>query len=283
MSKKMNNEAPEKSADQGNGMEAKHDSESTQVDVGESAFEGVGDKAKIVPAPRTGQARASHEAAFQLPDSDERTDLADRQSGTVKAYASPSLDEVKDRMIAARRSGPSFPLEHLAKAEADLQARSAALTKLSSPQQKQPDKDLLIHQLIPTVNTSRAPRAVAPQLRNDAIALYSALQSRDPTDSILNRLTVAMSNSVMECHARAAETGNPKAIDINLRHTVKGTKAVIDLVEARERRRGPKQITVGKVNVEAGGQAIGNVETHKQGHAENETRSHPSPVEEDSD
>jgi hypothetical protein len=58
---------------------------------------------------------------------------------------------------------------------------------------------------------------------------------------------------------------------------VKGTNAVIDLVEAQARRRGPKQIMVGKVNVEAGGQAIvGNVETPKQQRSDKETRPDPS-------
>jgi hypothetical protein len=277
MSKQMNNEASEKSGDQCKGMEAKRDSESAQVDVHQSAFEGVGDDAELLPATRTAQVRASHEAAFQHSNSDERTDLADHQRRDVKASASPSPDEVKDRLIAARRRGPDRPLGHLAWAEDDLHARSAALTKLSSPQQKQPDKGLLVHQLTRAVNTSHVPKTMAPKLRSDAVALYSALQSSDPTDSILNRLTVAMTNSVMDCHARAAQAGNPQAIDTNLRHAVKGTNAVIDLVEARERRRGPKQITVGKVNVEAGGQAIvGNVETRKQRPLEKENRPDPS-------
>ena len=98
----------------------------------------------------------------------------------------------------------------------------------------------------------------------ETMALYTALQSGDPIDSILNRLIVAMTNTVMQSHGRALETRNPQAIDINLRHAVKGTKAVIELIEAKTRRRGSNQITVGKVNVEAGGQAIvGNVDARK--------------------
>ncbi len=274
MSKRMNNKASEKSSAQGRGKKAERGCESTQADVRGSAFEAVGE---LIPATPTAQGNASHKAAFQHPGSNERTDLADRQRQDVQASASPSLDEVKDRIVAARRRGPSCPLGSLAKAEDDLHARSAALTKLSSPQQKQPDKNLLVHQLTRTVNTSYVAKTMAPQLRGDAVALYSALQSRDPIDSILNRLTVAMSNSVMDCHARVAETSNPKAIDTNLRHAVKGTNAVIDLVEAQARRRGPTQLMVGKVNVEAGGQAIvGNVETQKQRPLETENRPDPS-------
>lgn len=77
-----------------------------------------------------------------------------------------------------------------------------------------------------------------------------SLQSQDGIESILDRLIVAMSNSVMACHARAAETRDPRAIDVNLRGAEKGSKALIGLVEARERRRNPKQFVVEKLNVE---------------------------------
>src|SRR5262249_12206817 len=76
-------------------------------------------------------------------------------------------------------------------------------------------------------------------------------------------LLVAMNNSVMECHARAARTDNPRVVDTNLRHAIKGTRAVIDLVEARERRRNPKNI-IENLNVNSGGKAIvANFETNR--------------------
>ena len=265
MSKKMNNKAPEKSADQCKGMEAKRGSKSTQVDLCESAFEGVNDAAERLPATPTAQVRASHEAALQHPNSDERTDLADPQHRDVKACASPSLEEVKDRIKAARRRGPSRPLAALSKAEADLETRSEALLALSTSRQKTPDEDLLIHQLSQAVNTSDASRTTAPKLRRDTISLFSSLDSNDPIESILDRHIVAMSVSAMHCQARAAFAGNPKALDTYLRHFEKMTKVLIELVEARERRRRPKQVVVGNVNVEAGGQAIvGNVEPQSQ-------------------
>jgi hypothetical protein len=164
----------------------------------------------------------------------------------------------------------SRPLRRLANAEAELQARSAALAKLSS-MAKEPDKDLLTRQLLRTVNTSYVPHSMAPKLGNDAIALYASLQSRNPVESILNRLLVGMTNSVMHCHARAAATHDLKAIDISLRHAEKGTRVIVELVKARKRRRSSKKVTVGKVNVNAGGQAIvGNVETRKR-RSQNET------------
>jgi hypothetical protein len=222
------------------------------------ARQGLGDEAEA--AIDDAQATVSPEPTLEPPNSDTR--MPNRQHRDVKASDPPSPDEVKARLEAARQRGPSRPLYALAKAEADLNTRSAALAQLSGPEKKRPD--LLIHQLTSTVNTSYVPRVIAPKLRNDTVALYSDLHSSDPIESILDRLTVATLNNVMACHARAARTENLKAIDVNLRQAAKGTRVVIDLIEARARRRGPQKVRVGNVNVKAGGQAIvGNVEAPK--------------------
>jgi len=93
------------------------------------------------------------------------------------------------------------------------------------------------------------------------VALFSALKSKDPIESILNRILVATNNSVMKCYARAVNSGNPKMFDIYLRHATKGTRAIIDIVETLERRRGPKGVVVEKFSVNAGGKAmVGNFE-----------------------
>jgi hypothetical protein len=135
-------------------------------------------------------------------------------------------------------------------------------TLAAKPQKRVPDKKLLVHQIMLSTNPSNLPLVEKPEMRREAIALYSALQPEDATDSIFVRLMVAMTSNVMECHARLAERRDPKVADLYFRHAVKGTMAIIELSEARERRRCPKQIMVGQVNVEAGGQAIvGNVET----------------------
>lgn len=250
-------EASQKPSDHREKMEAKPRCESPRVEVRKPAFAGVDNEGRPPHSSSTTQSSGSEEAASPH-------DWEDRQSRDVKANTSPSADDVKERMKAAKRRGPSNPVAQLAHAEAELRAQSAALAKLSSARQTPPDPNVLIRQLARTVDTSRSPLTIAPRLRNETMALYTALQSGDPIDSILNRLIVAMTNTVMQSHGRALETRNPQAIDINLRHAVKGTKAVIELIEAKTRRRGSKQITVGKVNVEAGGQAIvGNVDARK--------------------
>jgi hypothetical protein len=199
--------------------------------------------------------------------SDDQSDLEPGLRNQLPSSSEQKLTayDVKARMKAADRER-SRPLQHLVNVEAELHARSAALAKLSSPVAKQPDPYLLTHQLMRTVNTNYVAKSTAPKLRNDTVALYASLKSRDPVESILDRLMIAMTLSVMDCHARGAGTQNLKAIDISLRHAEKGTKVIIDLVKARRRRRSPKSVTVGKVNVKAGGQAIvGNVETRKRG------------------
>lgn len=214
-----------------------------------------------VSHPATRDAPASHEATPSEPSSGDRTTAASRQTRD-EPRAVPSADDVKDRLRAQRGRGPDRPLARLAYVEAELEKRSAALTKLSEPPRNRADKNLLVHQLLRTVDTSGVPKTLVPQVRKETIGLYSSLGSEDPTESIFNRIIVAQTNTVMACHARANAAINPQAIDINLRHAVKGTKAIIELVEALERRRGPRQVVVGKVNVEAGGKAIfGNVET----------------------
>jgi hypothetical protein len=103
------------------------------------------------------------------------------------------------------------------------------------------------------------------KLRDGAVALYRGLEPRDAIESILARLAVAVTNSTMDCFYRAAQCDQAlPARDLNLRHGMKGAVAAADLLKVLNSRRsqGLKNVTVGKVNVEAGGQAIvGNIET----------------------
>jgi hypothetical protein len=207
---------------------------------------------------------------------DPKAEPREQERHTSTDSHSPTVYEVKERMKAASRSGPRRPLAQLSGSEAALQTRSEALVELSNPSRKRPDTDLLLHQLTMMVTTQHVPNVLAPELRKQVVALYSALGPSDATDSILARLIMATFLSVMEAQARAARTANPKAIDVNLRHALNGTKAVINLIEARTRRQRPTNITVENVNVNSGVQTIvRNVKTQK-GESGNETRSDAS-------
>ena len=74
----------------------------------------------------------------------------------------------------------------------------------------------------------------------------------------------------MACHQRA-NTRNPKALETNLRFAEKFTRLTMDIMNARENRHPPKNIKIGTVNVETGGQAIvGNLENQIQGRDDRE-------------
>lgn len=218
------------------------------------------------------------EGVPQTPAGNERTDMADPQ----RECNSLSLYEVKQRLKRGDL-GPTRPLAGLAKTEAGLHTRSAALNALSSAPQERPDPELLVDQLTGVVNTRFVSGTMAPKLRHDAIRQYTALQSGDHLESILDRHIVAMSIGAMDCQARAVLAGNPKAIDMYLRHNVKMTEVLIQLVEARERRRAPKQPLIGNVNVGAGGQAIvANIEAQRREQTEEQSRSQ-QPIEAQAD
>jgi hypothetical protein len=123
--------------------------------------------------------------------------------------------------------------------------------------------ELLEHQLNTSVPSGYA-QEIQSKFRRGAVDLYASLRPKDAIDSILARLTVGLTNLTMDCVDRAGISGTKPARDVNLRYAMKGATVVVELIKARESRRGQggQNVTVGKVNVEAGGQAIvGNIET----------------------
>ena len=219
-------------------------------------------------APTATQDEVAHEQGLKPSASDPSSQSA-RES---KKSPCPSVDEVRDRIAASHRHGPSCPLEHLVEAEVHLETHSAALARLAAEKKDRPDTDLLVHQLTRAVDTSSAPKVMAPQLKTGTVALFSALKSMDPIESILNRILVVTNNSVMRLYAKALYSGNPKMLDTYLRYATKGTRAIIDIVDTLERRRSPKAMVVEKFSVNAGGKAmVGNFEIRKESDRESPT------------
>ena len=146
-----------------------------------------------------------------------------------------------------------------------MSAKFAVSTSLAPPQALDEDL-LLISQLANSVSINITNDEENQwKLRDGAVALYRGLEPRDAIESILARLAVAVTNLTMDCFYRAAQCDQAlPARDLNLRHGMKGAVAAADLLKVLNSRRsqGLKKFTVGKVNVEAGGQAIvGNIET----------------------
>jgi hypothetical protein len=146
----------------------------------------------------------------------------------------------------------------LAAREAELDAVPKDLAALTNYNERCPDLNLLVQQLASSVDTSRVSRARGEELRRESISLYAALGSRDAVESIIHRHLVLAHNAAAGCYGRLATTSDPRARHINMCDAIKATNAICGLIKLRDARRGEgqEQLSVGRVNIEAGGQAI---------------------------
>ena len=99
-------------------------------------------------------------------------------------------------------------------------------------------------------------------LKKGTVALYQRLAPRDAIDTMLASLMVGIHNQTMDCIAQSG-VGFASGQPIKLQYSIKGAKMFVELTEAYAARRGGarRNVTVGTVNVEQGGNAIvGNVE-----------------------
>ena len=130
------------------------------------------------------------------------------------------------------------------------------------PLANEPRIDLLDHQFNRIIALWHGSEERA-KLKNGFIDLYNSLNPRDGVDSMLAGLIVGLNHVTMDSIGIASR--NPLPVrDVNLRHAIKAVKVLAELTKLYESRRGlgRQNFTVGKVNVEAGGQAIvGNVKS----------------------
>jgi hypothetical protein len=95
--------------------------------------------------------------------------------------------------------------------------------------------------------------------------LYLSLKPKDAAAQMRAALTVGVTTATMDCLAEAARMkAFPAVRDMALKQAFSGARVAADLLETLERhqRQDPKAVNVGRVNVEAGGQAIvGHVES----------------------
>jgi hypothetical protein len=99
-------------------------------------------------------------------------------------------------------------------------------------------------------------------LVESAAALYHDFGAADAMGSILARVTVGLGNMTMDCLARAMRCDSLATRQVELTFATKGALVCADLARAYDGRRGggKQTVTVGRVNVEPGGQAVvGNV------------------------
>lgn len=183
---------------------------------------------------------------------------ADGGSAAINAVAASAEEP--------NRQDPDPSLSTLASQEETEMPRlpvEPAATAKSGPScfdERPPDFDLLAQQLVNSV-----PHGGMEKLADGAVAQYLSLNPQDPIESMIGRLIVAGTNASMDCFGRAAQCNeSPHARDLNLRQGFKGSAVVGDLVRLWQsgRGQGSSKVTVGEVNVAAGGQAIvGNIQT----------------------
>jgi hypothetical protein len=101
-------------------------------------------------------------------------------------------------------------------------------------------------------------------LASGPLDLYKSIKPIDALDSVLAMLLTAVTSTSLDCLAQAANLHpeQAKLRDLNLRLGFKGCTVANDLVKTLRGREKLHKVTVGEVNVEAGGQAIvGNIES----------------------
>jgi hypothetical protein len=104
------------------------------------------------------------------------------------------------------------------------------------------------------------------RLAQDSVELYAGLKPRNAQEAMISLLALSVANASLDCLTQASmlDMGQFTLRDLNLRHGMKGATIAAELLKALNDLRSEKheKVTVGNVNVEAGGQAIvGNVES----------------------
>jgi hypothetical protein len=93
---------------------------------------------------------------------------------------------------------------------------------------------------------------------DSAVARFQDFQAGDPIECIIAGLMCGISDMTMESLARAARSTNPQNTEIFAKIATKGALVVTELAKAfdQHRGRGKQSVSVGQVNVQAGGQAV---------------------------
>jgi len=141
----------------------------------------------------------------------------------------------KKRGQAAAPERNSAPLAALAQKERELAEHSTIAQKPTEFDEKRPDPDLAVYQVSRCLNPAVSGHQ-RTKILQDAVSLFASLQSKDPLESMADRLMLGLHSSAMACIERAAKTGNLRALDVNLRSMNKCAKTFLELARFKEER-----------------------------------------------
>jgi len=105
---------------------------------------------------------------------------------------------------------------------------------------------------------------VTDKISEGAVDLYHGLEPKNGLEAAISMLMVGVTNTSLDCMSIAARVPphELECRELNMRYGLKGAQVAAQLAETLQKVRGnqPSKVSVGKVNVESGGQAIvGNV------------------------
>jgi hypothetical protein len=139
------------------------------------------------------------------------------------------------------------------------------MTEITQPLVRQDDKDRTYEFMAATHLIAAAPGRFLKNtefkdtLGGASYGLYERFAAKDAHDSVLSLLAVSITNASLDCLALAARI--PESLpdrEVNLRLGIKAAETVVTLLKALDDRHLEKvdKVSVGAVNIEAGGQAI---------------------------
>jgi hypothetical protein len=178
------------------------------------------------------------------------SNLEDRNfSNPSDAEEITEIGESEEELPATRpKAGFGPPHPHLAFLGEDLFSVHLALTA--------PDREPLI------------PKMTDVEFRESSVRLFNELAPRNAVEGMLATLAVAAFNASLGAIADGSRQDIPPHIrDLDLRRGLRGASIAANLITTYRDMRsgGRKSVSVGKVNVEAGGQAIvGHVEARRK-------------------
>jgi len=105
---------------------------------------------------------------------------------------------------------------------------------------------------------------ITDKISEGAVDLYHGLEPKNGLEAAISMLMVGVTNTSLDCMSIAARVPpqEMECRELNMRYGLKGAQVAAQLAETLQKVRGnaPSKVSVGKVNVESGGQAIvGNV------------------------
>lgn len=195
------------------------------------------------------------------------SDEADSVEAEVQADGEESNEQARVEVEEASSEAPET-----VKNELSLVEGMGRLADAYRPAEGELDL-LLANQLVHTAEGGSQDHQIAMERGLGAINLYRSFNPSDGMESTLARLSVALTNSSIDCLSRGNVPGISSAFrETELKLGVKLSSAVVEMLTLLDKhRQSSPHVTVGNVNVASGGRAIvGSVQSRAKSETESD-------------